>query len=389
MKKTTRLGLILIGNKLSDLLLSAKTTLPTLLSAAGAPPWMAQLLVPIRESGALLPQMAIAYFLRNQERRDTAWQISIFLQFLSGVLMIGLGLSLEGKAAGFAIIISLAFMSLSRAMSSLTMKDIQGQHVKKGGRGRLLGGASTFSSLVSIAVALVALLGSSKMSSSQLIAIASVALISKLLCMYLMRPLSTYVDTQQREVKQGLYIDKPLLKFVLVRSLLTHTALIAPVFVLAYSGDLTSSLAYLIIAQGLANFLSSYLWGWLSDNSALWCMRIGAVIGIASSLILLILPSYYPHLNSEVLFIMGLFFLLGVGHQGVRTGRKIYGVDIATEQHRTEFIATSNTLVGLAILLFGSAYSAITAFSSDLSLILMTCGIAFGLVGSFFIKHEK
>jgi hypothetical protein len=389
MKKTTRLGLILIGNKLSDLLLSAKTTLPTLLSAAGAPAWMAQLLVPIRESGALLPQMAYAYMLRDQKRRDNAWQISILMQFLSGVVMIGLGLSLDGKLAGFAIIASLILMSLSRAMSSLTMKDIQGQHVVKGERGRLLGGASTFSSLISITVALVALLGSSKMSSNQLIAIASVALLSKLLCMYLMRPLSTYVDTEQREVKQGLYIDKPLIQFVFVRSLLAHTALVAPIFVLSYSGDLTNSLAYLIVAQGLANFLSSYLWGWLSDKSALWCMRIGAAIGIASSLLLMILPNYYPHLKSEVFFIVGLFFILGVGHQGVRTGRKIYGVDIATEQHRTEFIATSNTLVGLAILFFGGVYSVVTAFSSGLSLILMTCGITFGVFGSFLLKREK
>jgi hypothetical protein len=388
-KKTTRLGLILISNKLSDLLLSAKTTLPTLLSAAGAPAWMAQMLVPIRESGALLPQMAYAYILRNQKKRDSAWQISILLQFIAGALMIGLGLSLEGKTAGFAIIASLILMSLSRAMSSLTMKDIQGQHVEKGSRGRLLGGASTFSSLISIAVAIVALFGSSKMSSSQLIAIASVALLSKLLCMYLMRPLSTYVDTEQREVKQGLYIDKPLIQFVLVRSLLAHTALIAPIFVLSYSGDLTSSLAYLIIAQGLANFLSSYLWGWLSDKSALWCMRTGAVIGIISPLILLIAPSYYPYLRSETLFIVGLFFMLSIGHQGVRTGRKIYGVDIATEQHRTEFIATSNTLVGLAILILGIAYTAITAFSSNVSLILMTCGIAFGVVSSFLLKREK
>jgi hypothetical protein len=389
MNNVIRIGFILIANKLSDLLLSAKTTLPTLASAAGAPAWVAPLLVPIRESGALLPQMAYAYILRKQKRRDTAWQISMLLQFISGVLLIGLGLNLEGELAGFAIIVSLTCMSLARAMCSLTMKDIQGQHVKKGSRGRLLGSASTFSSLISITVAVFALLGSSKMSSSQLTVIASIALLSNLWCMWLMRPLRTCVETEHREVKNGLYVDKQLTKFVIVRALLAHTALIAPVFVMLYAGDLSYSLAYLIIAQGLANFLSSYLWGWLSDESALWCMRTGAFIVILAALMLLVLPLYYEEINGETFFIVGLFFILGIGHQGVRTGRKIYGVDIATEQHRTEFIATSNTLVGLAILAFGIIYSALTVVSHELSLMVMMGGISLGILGSFLLKTEK
>ena len=45
----------LLLSKLVDILLSAKTTLPTFLTNLGAPSWMLGLLVPIRESGALLP----------------------------------------------------------------------------------------------------------------------------------------------------------------------------------------------------------------------------------------------------------------------------------------------------------------------------------------------
>nr|WP_136249529.1 MFS transporter [Ningiella ruwaisensis] len=389
MKKSTRIGLILVGNKLSDLLLSAKTTLPTLMTGAGAPAWMAQLLVPIRESGALLPQMAFAYFLRNQSRRDLAWQLSMLLQFISGVLMIAFGLSLEGKTAGYAILASLTVMALARALSSLTTKDIQGKHIGKGDRGKLLGSASTFSSLISVTVAILALLGSDKLSSNQLIVIATIALSAKLVCMYLMRPLKTCVDTQARAVESGLYFDKALAKFVVVRSLFAHTALLAPLFVLTYQGDLVNILAYLIIAQAVANFLSAYIWGWLSDKSALWCMRLGAIIAIIASLVLLILPNTTPALRENIYFVVGLFFVLGIGHQGVRTGRKIYGVDIADEQHRTEFIATSNTLVGVAILVLGVSYSIVNAFSRDLSLTLMIAGLSLGAIGSLFLKNEK
>jgi hypothetical protein len=389
MKTTTRLGLILVANKLSDLLLSAKTTLPTLLTSAGAPPWMAQLLVPIRESGALLPQMGFAYILRKYARRDLAWQLSMFLQFVSACLMITLGLSLEGNAAGFAVIASLTVMSLARALSSLTTKDIQGQHVDKGKRGRLLGSASTFSSIISVAVALFALFGSQQISNDKLIIIASIALLSKLLCMWLMRPLKTCVDTEQREVNKGLYFDQALAKFVTVRSLFAHTALLAPLFVLTYQGEMLNILAYLLIAQGVANFLSAYVWGWLSDRSALLCMRIGSVVAISASLTLLIMPNLYPELTEQASFVVGLFFILGIGHEGVRTGRKIYGVDIADEQHRTEFVATSNTIVGIPILFLGLIYAGVNAYSRDLSLILMISALSAGFFGSLFLKHEK
>jgi hypothetical protein len=389
MKKTTRIGLILVGNKLSDLLLSAKTTLPTLLTSAGAPGWMAQLLVPIRESGALLPQMGFAYILRKFPRRDLAWHLSMFLQFVSGCLMIGLGLTLEGQAAGYAVLGSLVLMSLSRALSSLTTKDIQGQHVEKGSRGKLLGSASTVSSLISIVVAVIALVGSKQIGSDKLIIIASIALTSKLVCMWLMRPLVTCVDTEQREVTKGLYFDKALAKFVVVRSLFAHTALLAPLFVLTYQGDMLNILAYLIIAQSVANFLSAYVWGWLSDKSALACMRIGSAVAIAATFTLLFVPNIYPDIRDNAWFVVGLFFTLGIGHQGVRTGRKIYGVDIADEQHRTEFIATSNTLVGAFILIFGVCYAGINAYSRDLSLILMLSALCLGMLLSFTLKSEK
>ena len=51
-------------NKLADLLISAKTTLTAILVSVGAPIWMVGWLVPIRESGALLPQVFISIYLR-------------------------------------------------------------------------------------------------------------------------------------------------------------------------------------------------------------------------------------------------------------------------------------------------------------------------------------
>jgi hypothetical protein len=66
----------LIANTLSniaDRLASAKTTLPWLLLQLGAPAWMLSLLVPIRESGSMLPQILIGEIVRRQAIRKWVW----------------------------------------------------------------------------------------------------------------------------------------------------------------------------------------------------------------------------------------------------------------------------------------------------------------------------
>ena len=62
-----------LGNKLADELSSARLVLPWLMGAIGAPLWMVGLLVPIREAGALLPQVFVAGFIRQKAQRKWTW----------------------------------------------------------------------------------------------------------------------------------------------------------------------------------------------------------------------------------------------------------------------------------------------------------------------------
>ena len=71
--------LILFSNvltKLGDLLISPKTVLAWLMSAVGAPALVAWL-VPIRESGSMVPQMVIAAWVRRRlvrrRRQRSSW----------------------------------------------------------------------------------------------------------------------------------------------------------------------------------------------------------------------------------------------------------------------------------------------------------------------------
>ncbi len=63
---------MLVANALGtvgDRIASAKTTLPWLLIDIGAPRWIGALLVPIRESGSMLPQLLLGHWVRRQPVR--------------------------------------------------------------------------------------------------------------------------------------------------------------------------------------------------------------------------------------------------------------------------------------------------------------------------------
>lgn len=81
--------LILAANvltKLGDLLISPKTVLAWMMSAVGAPALVAWL-VPIRESGSMVPQMVIAAWVRRKAVRKWFWTLGSFGQSVSVVGM--------------------------------------------------------------------------------------------------------------------------------------------------------------------------------------------------------------------------------------------------------------------------------------------------------------
>ncbi|MEC7378058.1 MAG: MFS transporter, partial [Pseudomonadota bacterium] len=118
--------LILASNvltKLGDLLISPKTVLAWLMSAIGAPALVAWL-VPIRESGSLVPQMVIAAWVRRKAVRKWFWTLGSLGQAVSVVGMAASVWFLEGYPAGYGIIASLVLFSLARGFCSVSMKDV-------------------------------------------------------------------------------------------------------------------------------------------------------------------------------------------------------------------------------------------------------------------------
>jgi hypothetical protein len=134
-------------SNVADRLASAKTTLPWLMLQLGAPAWLISLLVPIRESGSMLPQMLIGAFVRRKPVRKWVWVAGGAAQGFALLLIVWCAFRLQGLTAGIAITGLLVVFSLARGACSVAYKDVLGKTIPKTRRGRLSGWISAIAGL--------------------------------------------------------------------------------------------------------------------------------------------------------------------------------------------------------------------------------------------------
>lgn len=384
-QKKHRLVSGLSFNKLADLLISAKTTLPALLIVIGAPAWMVGWLVPIRESGALLPQVLISLYLRNNAARYKVWRIGICVQIASVVGIICSALMLEAFFAGWGILAFLVLLSLGRSACSLTVKDIEADVVPKGERGNLVGMASTISGVMTLLVAVPLLLLDGTFEDNALYSVLFCAAFSFFLTLFCMFSLKTKVEDNSNGSGNvfSIKFDKTVYKFVLVRGLFVHSALVAPYFMLENGENAQKLLPVYIAAQALASMCSSLLWGKVADYSAKVTLQIAGILTILSCIGLLVIPS------ESLLVSATLFFVLSIAHAGVRTGRKTYSLDVKEGQERTELVGFSNTAIGVILLGFGALYASLSPFLSFSVVYIMTAMMIVATISTLILPKEK
>lgn len=155
-------------------------------------------------------------------------------------------------------------------------------------------------------------------------------------------------------------------RFVLTRALLLCTALSAPFYVsLAQDalGSPASLLGIFILASGLASLFSGPFWGRFADRSSRWVMVVSTAIAVVMGVVVFVVAQLQPVWFQQFWLLPLLYFLLSLAHQGVRVGRKTYVVDIAEGNRRTDYVAVSNTAIGV-VLLFTGMVSAVGAIFS-------------------------
>ena len=135
------------------------------------------------------------------------------------------------------------------------------------------------------------------------------------------------------------------------------SALSAPFFVaLAQDTQGASAmvLGFFVVAAGLASLLSAPVWGRFADQSSRKVMIAAALLTASVGLLTFGVNRWLPGLGGTAWFLPLAYFTLSVAHSGVRVGRKTYVVDLATGNKRTDYVAISNTVIGVLLLLVGS-----------------------------------
>lgn len=388
--------LIIISNlftKLGDTLSNPKTVITWVMTAVNAPAFLISLIVPIRESGSMLPQVALSNLINDQKYKKQIWILGAFIQFLS-IASIGLiVLNFEGNIAGWLIVLAIIVFSLSRSLGSLSSKDIVGKTIPKTRRGTLSGFSSSASGIMVLIAGLFIFYQGKYKSSlsfySSILFFASSLWVIALIFYSRIKEEPTKVDQVKTEKESVVSKLKLLQKnthfrnFVIARSLLLCSALSSPYYVILaqkHVGKSESLLGLFIVAGGVASIISSPLWGKFADRSSKNVMTLAILMASTLGISMFFIVNYSESFRSTYILYPIVMFLLGIAHEGVRLGRKTYVVDMATGNDRTNFVSVSNTVIGI-ILLFTAGLSALVSYFSVEGVVLILSLL--GLLGAY------
>ena len=380
--------------KIADGLIDPKLVLSWLLGVLGAPGSLVALLVPLREAGALLPQVLLAPWLEQRKQRRWMWVAGSAGQ---GAMAAGIAASaifLKGWAAGVAMCVLLATLALFRAACSVSYKDILGKTVGQTKRGAVTGMAG---SAASIAVLVFAGLMLSGLIQTKTAVIAAIALAS---CLWIAAALifstldeddsTPQNDTGLHRFRDVIREDANLRRFILVRGLLTATALAPPFLaVMTTQGDDNNlrTLGALLVASSAAGFVSSYAWGWLADRSSRSMLLVAGLLGaLAMAAGVAVNLAGWAQTTA---IIPGVLFVLMVAYHGVRQARSTYLVDISPEDRRTVNSAVANLAIGIILLLAGAFGGALSWVGPNAALIGFAAMSALGGLAALGLRDVK
>ncbi|WP_052668297.1 hypothetical protein [Nitriliruptor alkaliphilus] len=375
-----------------DLVVDPKTVLTWLLAATGAPAAFVGLLVPIRDAGSMVPQVVLAPFVRRLAIRKWVWVTGAILQAVAVAGMAVVTATLTGVAAGIGILGTLTLLALARSASSFASKDVLGRTLPKGVRGQINGLAAVGAGVAAITVGLgMRLIGGEDTPPATFAWLLVGGATAWVLAAVVYAGLREAPGEHDRD-RDGvsalrgalglLRDDAPFRRFVLTRSLLLVSAL-SPPFVVALAtqqgGAGLQGLAAFVISSGVASLVAGRFWGRASDRSSRTTMQWAA--GLSSLIVVtFVAATRVDALATLTLLYPATYLLLAIAHTGSRIGRKTYVVDLGEGNTRTDYIAVSNTAMGLILLLAGAVTAGAATFGEEVALLLLAGLGALGIV---------
>jgi hypothetical protein len=389
----------LVASKTGDRLSSSKLVLSWLLTSLGAPHFMLGLLVPVRESLSLIPQLFVAGAIRRVGVRKWFWVAGSIVQGLTVIGMALVAVSASGAAAGWGIVGLLIIFSLARGVCSVAAKDVLGKTISKSRRGTVTGYASSAAGATTIVAGFVAfVIDPGKQGVEFFVGLLMIAGALWIFAAVVFSRLAEYSGATEgggnaiTEALRQMHLireDKDLRQFLIVRTLLLSTALVAPFYVsLAseHSGGAVTQFGAMLIAAGAASFLSAPAWGRMADRSSRQVMAAAALLAAIAGFLTAGLAQA-PALPYPAIAFSSTYFLLNIAHAGVRVGRKTHLIDIATAENRASYVAVSNTFIGL-MLIAGTAFGGVASLAGPTAVVLLLSAISLIAAGAAWALRE-
>ncbi|WP_440995550.1 MFS transporter [Arhodomonas sp. SL1] len=352
--------------KLAEQIAGPNLVLPWLLGAVGTPAGLIGLLMPIKQVGALLPQLFVAGRIRAVARRKWVWAGAGGVQAVAMLLIALAVLVLPPVAAGVTVVAVFAAFSVASGTASVAFQDVTAKTVPKGRRGRLLSNRAFIGGVLTMVAgwAMQQWLGDGSAVAPYVIPVVVAAglwaVAAVLFAVITEHPGATEGGRRLiDELGAGLGLVRRIRgyrRFLGVRALLLSVELAMPFYALhaqALFDDGLMVLGGFVITVGLGNVLSSPVWGRFSDRSSRTVLIASGVLAAAIAALALLVGLLPEALRSAWLYAL-VFVLLGIAEQGVRLGRKTYLVDAAPADERALYVAFSNTSVGLLALAGGA-----------------------------------
>lgn len=387
---------------IGDQVVNAKTVLPWLVSALGAPSAFVAFLVPIRESGSMLPQAAWAPRVRRRTVRKWVWVAGALGQAGATAALALVAATAQGVVAGVGVLASLAVFALARSLSSIASKDVLGRTVPKGERGQITGVTTVASAAVALSLGLALRVWGGDDVGVGILAVlfgaAAFAWVGAAAIFSSIREPAGGADEPDADgpgwVRESIGLwrtDRVFRTFVIARALLLVSALSPPFVVTlgAQQGSGLSSLGLFVIAQGIAGLVGGRVFGKLADRSSRRVM-IWAAAAASTVIVVFVALMQIPGTGESAWLGAAAYLLLALVHVGTRLARKTYVVDIAEGDQRTQYVAVANTLMGVLLLVVGAVTAGLAMIGAQFALLLLAAlGVAGAIVGRSLPEAER
>ncbi|AKK02722.1 hypothetical protein [Corynebacterium epidermidicanis] len=367
---------------IGDQVVAAKTVLPWILAASGTPSFYAAMLVPIRESGSMLPQAALTPWVVRQPSRKLVW---VWGSIVQAVAAAGIGIAAlltTGHALGLATIILLSILAGGRALCSIASKDVQGRTIAKGRRGTITGTATMVGGISVVAIGVFLMFLGKQPPIPILVGLIILSALAWLVAGLIFKTIDEPGDEPKEEAPNNwikdswelLATDRQFRTFVIVRSLLLVSAL-SPTFVVMLA---PSGLGSFLLASGVAAIIGGRISGVWSDKSSKSVMTVGSLVASAILIGLVVCDQFASQTVNNWIMPVG-FFGIHLVHTAIRVARKTYVVDMAEGATRTRYVAVANTVLGVVLLFAGLISGGISHFGPDAALLFLA---GMGIVGT-------